>query len=186
MKDSKDNKEKISSHGLGGLPGLAPNVEPVTPDNDGARVRISDYGFAERIRQLTLLPRVLDYGDAEDVVVVVALARHWIPYTLLWTRTSSVPSGGLTLIVGTQKWGFSCIVQRRPPADIFLNKSLPPKTPLRTPCSWPPWPWLSRENRWRFSKFRKEYETLTLTLIMCILQENGFKELTLVLFKSLF
>ncbi len=38
-------------------------------------------------------------------------------------------SGGLTLIVGTQKWGFSCKIQRRPPADIFLNGSLPPKTP---------------------------------------------------------
>ncbi len=56
-----------------------------------------------------------------------------------------VPSGGLTLIVWTQKWGFSCKVQRRPPADIFLNESFPPKTPLRTPCSWPPWPWFSRE-----------------------------------------
>jgi hypothetical protein len=41
-----------------------------------------------------------------------------------------IPSGGLTLIVGTQKWGFPCQVQRRPPADIFLNESLPPKTPL--------------------------------------------------------
>ncbi len=32
----------------------------------------------------------------------------------------------------------------------------------------------------------KKYETLTLTLKICILQENGFKELTLVLFESLF
>ncbi len=55
-----------------------------------------------------------------------------------------VPSGGLTLIFGTQKWGFSCKVQRRPLADI-LNERLPPKTPLRTPCSWPPWPRFSRE-----------------------------------------
>jgi hypothetical protein len=31
------------------------------------------------------------------------------------------------------------------PADIFLNESLPPKTPLRTPCSCSPWPWFSRE-----------------------------------------
>jgi hypothetical protein len=58
---------------------------------------------------------------------------------------SKIPSGGLTLIVWTQKWGFSCEVQRRPPADIILNESLPQKTPLRTPCSWPPWPWFSRE-----------------------------------------
>jgi hypothetical protein len=34
-----------------------------------------------------------------------------------------IPSGGLTLIVGTQKWGFSGEVQRRPPADILLNES---------------------------------------------------------------
>jgi hypothetical protein len=44
-------------------------------------------------------------------------------------RTLNVPSGGLTLIVGTQKWVFSCRGQRRPPADIFLNERLPPKTP---------------------------------------------------------
>jgi hypothetical protein len=32
---------------------------------------------------------------------------------------------------------------------------------------------------------KKKNETLTLTLKTCILQENGFKELTLVLFESL-
>jgi hypothetical protein len=32
----------------------------------------------------------------------------------------------------------------------------------------------------------KKYKTLTLTLKICILQENGVKELTLVLFESLF
>jgi hypothetical protein len=42
------------------------------------------------------------------------------------------------------------------------------------------------KNRRRFSKFREKYETLTLTLKICIWQENGFKELTLVLFESLF
>jgi hypothetical protein len=70
----------------------------------------------------------------------------WSTWTKIvtWTRPY-IPSGGLTLIVGTQKWGVSCKVQRRPPADIFLNESLPKKTPLRTPCSWPPWPWFSRE-----------------------------------------
>jgi hypothetical protein len=40
-----------------------------------------------------------------------------------------VPSGGPTLIEITQKWGFSGKVLRRPPADIFLNESSPPKTP---------------------------------------------------------
>ncbi len=40
------------------------------------------------------------------------------------------------------------------------------------------------KNCWRLSKFRKKYETLTLTWKICILQENGFKELTLVLFES--
>ncbi len=45
--------------------------------------------------------------------------------------TKRVPSGGLSLIVGTQKWRFSCKVLRRPPADI-LNESLPPKPPADT------------------------------------------------------
>ncbi len=64
-------------------------------------------------------------------------------------QNNPVPSGGLTLIVWAQKWGFSCKVQRRPPADMFLNESLPSKTPLWTPCSWP---WFSPDCR-RFSKF---------------------------------
>jgi hypothetical protein len=34
--------------------------------------------------------------------------------------------------------------------------------------------------------FRKKYQTLTHTLKICILQENGFEKLTLVLFESLF
>jgi hypothetical protein len=42
------------------------------------------------------------------------------------------------------------------------------------------------KNHSRFSKFCKKYETLTLTLEICILQEHGFKELTLVMFESLF
>jgi hypothetical protein len=40
------------------------------------------------------------------------------------------------------------------------------------------------KNRLKFSNFCKIYETLTLT--SKILQENGFKELTLALFESLF
>jgi hypothetical protein len=31
-----------------------------------------------------------------------------------------LPSGCLTLIVGTQKWGFSCEVQRRPPCGHLI------------------------------------------------------------------
>jgi hypothetical protein len=42
------------------------------------------------------------------------------------------------------------------------------------------------KNRLRFSKFRKKYETLTLTSKICILRENRFKAITLVLFESLF
>jgi hypothetical protein len=38
------------------------------------------------------------------------------------------------------------------PADMFLNESLPPETPLRTPCSWPPWPWFSREKSLKIFK----------------------------------
>ncbi len=41
------------------------------------------------------------------------------------------------------------------------------------------------KNLWDFQS-RKKYETLTLTLKICILQEKEFKELTLVLFESLF
>jgi hypothetical protein len=40
-------------------------------------------------------------------------------------------------------------------------------------------------NRWRFSKFRKKFETLTLTLKIFISQENKLEQLTLVLFESL-
>jgi hypothetical protein len=45
-------------------------------------------------------------------------------------------------------------------------------------------PWKIVEDFQSFVK--KKYETLTLTLKICILQENEFKELTLVLFESLF
>jgi hypothetical protein len=90
------------------------------------------------------------------------------------------------LIVGIQKWELSCKVRRRPPVDIFLNESLPPlKTPLRTPCSWPPWLWFSCEKSLKI-KFRKKNGTLTLTLKICILQGNGFKELTLSCLKAWF
>ncbi len=45
-----------------------------------------------------------------------------------------------------------CKVQRRPPAHIFLNESSPTKTTLWTPCSWPPWPWFSREKSLKIFK----------------------------------
>jgi hypothetical protein len=122
--------------------------------------------------------------QARTEVVMIHSSCDFFLYTL--HRCMLLPSGGLTLILGTQKWRFSCKVQRLPPADIFLNESLPPKTPLRTPYSWPPWPWFSREKSLKISKFCKKHETLTLTLKICILQENEFKELTLVLFESLF
>ncbi len=77
---------------------------------------------------------------------------------------SHIPSGGLTLIVGTQKWGFSCKVQRRSHADIFLNESLPPKTPCGHHVHGRHGHGSPVKNRWRFSKFRKKYETLTITL----------------------
>ncbi len=76
------------------------------------------------------------------IINVSNLQKHCLSFLLL---VINVSSDGLTLIVGTQKWGFSCKVQRRPPADIFLNESLLPKAPLWTPCSWPPWPWFSGE-----------------------------------------
>jgi hypothetical protein len=97
-----------------------------------------------------------------------------------------VPSGGLTLIVWTQKWGFSCKVQRRPPADIFLNENVSPKTPCRHHVHGRHGHGNPLKDCWRFSRFCKKYKTLNLTLKIYILPENGFKELTLVLFKSLF
>jgi hypothetical protein len=42
------------------------------------------------------------------------------------------------------------------------------------------------KNRGRYSKFCKNYASLTLTLKMCILQENELKELKFVLCESLF
>jgi hypothetical protein len=40
-----------------------------------------------------------------------------------------------------------------------------PETPLRIPCSWPPWPWFSCEKSLNIFKVSfKKYETLTLTL----------------------
>jgi hypothetical protein len=93
----------------------------------------------------------------------IYLAECWWMYTpRLLTQMDkklpcSIPSGGLTFIVWTQKWGFSCEVQKQPHADMFLNESLlPPKTPLRTPCSWPPWPWFSREKSLKIRKKKKK------------------------------
>jgi hypothetical protein len=81
----------------------------------------------------------------------------------------TVPSGGLTLIVRAQKWGFSCKVQRRSPADIFLNESLPPKTPLWTPCPWPPCSWFTCEKLlkifkvlWKIRNFDPHFKNLYL------------------------
>ncbi len=107
---------------------------------------------------------------------------------MIWLRMLYVPSGGLTLSVGIQKWGFSWIVHKRPPADIIPNESLLPTTPpprghhvYGRHCHGSP-----VKNRWRFSKFCKKYETLSVTLKICTLQENGFEELKLALFESLF
>jgi hypothetical protein len=100
---------------------------------------------------------------------------------------TSIPWGCLTLIAGTKKWGFSCKVQRRPPVEIFLNESLPPKTPYGHHVHGRHCHGYPVKNLQDFQiDFRKKYETLTLTSKICILQENGFKELTLVLLKSLF
>jgi hypothetical protein len=48
----------------------------------------------------------------------------WV--TILIEREST---GGLTLIVGSQKWGFSCKVQRRPPCGHLLKWKLTPENP---------------------------------------------------------
>jgi hypothetical protein len=77
-------------------------------------------------------------------------------------------------------------VQRRPHADLFLNESLPPKTLCGHHVHGRHGHGSPVKNRWRFSKFCEKYETLSITLKIWILHENGFKELTLVLFKSMF
>jgi hypothetical protein len=65
-------------------------------------------------------------------------------------------------------------------------KAYPTKTPLRTPCSWPPWPMFCREESLKdFQSFVK-IQNFDPHFKICILQENGFKEPTLVLFESLF
>ncbi len=47
-------------------------------------------------------------------------------------------------------------------------------------------PWKIAEDFQSFVKIKIKYETLILTSKICIMQENGFKELTLVFFESLF
>ncbi len=77
-------------------------------------------------------------------------ALRFCPAVQACTLSSSyIPSAGQTQ---DPKWGFSCKIQRRPTADFFLNESLPPKTLLWTPCSWPPWPWFSREKSLKIFK----------------------------------
>ncbi len=101
-----------------------------------------------------------------------------------------VSSGGLTLIVGTKKRRFSCNVQRRHPADMFLNESLPPKTPCGHPVHGRHGHGSPVKNRWRFSKFylkkeKKNFEPHFKNLYLARTC-HGFEELTLVLFESLF
>ncbi len=68
---------------------------------------------------------------------------------------AKLPSGGLTLIVWTQKWGFSWKVQRRPAADMLFNESSPPKPPCGHHVHGRHGHGSPVENRLRFSKFRK-------------------------------
>jgi hypothetical protein len=68
-----------------------------------------------------------DYGAFSNrLAVYISEKRIWL---LVSASTCEVLLVCLLLIVQTQKWGFSCKVQKRPPADIFLNESLPPKPP---------------------------------------------------------
>jgi hypothetical protein len=119
------------------------------------------YLFRFSLRAWALLPSSVIVGNNPVIHTDRYLTTHIISDDLtarakrnsvIFTFDAKIPSGGLTLTLGTQKWGFSCKVQRRPPADICLNKNLPPKTPLRTPCSWPPWPWFSCEKSLKIFK----------------------------------
>ncbi len=113
-----------------------------------------EYVYSQQIKRLVI------YFDINSADEVKYKSGMW---------DVEVPSGCLTVIARAQKWGFSCKVQRRPPADIFLDESLPPKTPLRTPDSWPPWPWFSREKLlkifkvlWNIRNFNPHFKNLYL------------------------
>jgi hypothetical protein len=54
------------------------------------------------------------------------------------------------------------------PCGHVLKQKLTPENPLQTPCSWPPWPWFSREKSLKIFKVSEKYETLTLTSKICI------------------
>ncbi len=50
------------------------------------------------------------------------------------------------------KMGVFWLSTEATPANIFLNERLPLKTPTRTPCSWPPWPWFTLEKSFKIFK----------------------------------
>jgi hypothetical protein len=101
--------------------------------------------FQLRIPRLTTVS-LLESGSGFEIVAQLADTGQRPSLRLHTVRWS------ITLIVWTQKWEFFCKVQRRPPADMFLNGSLPPKTSLRRQCSWPPWPWFSYEKSLKIFK----------------------------------
>jgi hypothetical protein len=82
----------------------------------------------------------------------VSLLVFWSIASLVPLTFLEVPSGGLTLIVWTQKTGVFLQSTEATPCGHVLNETLPPKTPLRTPCSWPPWLWFSREKSLKIFK----------------------------------
>jgi hypothetical protein len=84
------------------------------------------------------------------------LKRCKVWFLLNHALRGNVPSGDLILMVGTQKWGFSCKVQRRPPADIFLNVSLPPKPHCGHHVHGRHGHGSPVKNCWRFSRFCKK------------------------------
>jgi hypothetical protein len=82
--------------------------------------------------------------------------EFWGYRSVLGNSDYWVSSGGLTLIVRTQKLGFSCKVQRRPPADISWMKACPRKPPCGHHVHDRHGHGSPVKNRWRISKFCKK------------------------------
>jgi hypothetical protein len=101
----------------------------------------------------------------------------------------NVPPGGLTSIVGAQKWGGFLKNTEATPCGHLLKWELTPKTRCGCLVHGGHGHGSPVKNRWKIftlSWNRELYETLTFTLKICILQKVGFNELKLVLFESLF
>jgi hypothetical protein len=80
------------------------------------RLQVDDRGLQEHPRRVRVRPEVCsrekvpsDGGDLRRWV------HRWVDQSTQFGSVTYVPIGGLTLIFGTQKWGFSCNKYRGDP-----------------------------------------------------------------------